>query len=45
MEARFNKGDVLDPVLDFSVDKVRKGNGVFDATKIKFSGEDTSGFN
>lgn len=45
MEAMVNKGDVLDPVLDFSVDKVRMGNGVFDATKIKFSPKDTSGFN
>ena len=45
MEAMVNKGDVLDPVLDFSVDKVRLGNGVFDATKIKFSPKDTSGFN
>jgi hypothetical protein len=45
MEAMVNKGDVLDPVLDFSVDKVRLGNGVFDASKIKFSPKDTSGFN
>jgi len=45
MEAMVNKGDLVDPVLDFSVDKVRLGNGVFDATKIKFSPKDTSGFN
>ena len=37
MEAMVNKGDLVDPVLDFSVVKVRLGNGVFDATKIKFS--------
>lgn len=41
MEAMVQKGDVL----DFSVDKVRLGNGVFDASKIKFSPKDTSGFN
>jgi len=31
-------------ILDFSVDKVRLGNGVFDAQKLKFSPKDTSNF-
>ena len=45
MESMVQKGTGTDQVLDFSVDKVRLGNGVFDAQKIKFSPKDTSGFN
>ena len=41
MESMVQKGDVV----DFSIDKVKTGNNVFDATKIKFSPKDTSGFN
>ena len=37
MESMVQKGTGTDQVLDFSVDKVRMGNGVFDAQKIKFS--------
>ena len=45
MDSMVQKGTGVDQVLDFSVDKVRMGNGVFDAQKIKFSPKDTSGFN
>jgi len=41
MESMVQKGDVV----DFSIDKVKTGNNIFDATKIKFSPKDTSGFN
>jgi len=41
MESMVQKGDVV----DFSLDKVKTGNNIFDATKIKFSPKDTSGFN
>ena len=41
MESMVQKGDVV----DFSINKVRSGNSIFDATKIKFSPKDTSGFN
>ena len=41
MESMVQKGDVV----DFSIDKVKAGTNVFDATKIKFSPKDTSGFN
>ena len=41
MESMVQKGDVV----DFSLSKVKTGNNVFDATKIKFSPKDTSGFN
>ena len=32
-------------ILDFSIDKVRRGDGILDAQKIKFSPKDTSRFN
>ena len=41
MESMVQRGDVV----DFSIDRVRSGNSIFDATKIKFSPKDTSGFN
>ena len=41
MESMVQKGDVV----DFSLEKVKTGNNIFDATKIKFSPKDTSGFN
>ena len=41
MESMVQKGDVV----DFSLDKVKTGNNIFDATKIRFSPKDTSGFN
>jgi len=41
MESMVQKGDVV----DFSLDKVKAGTNVFDATKIRFSPKDTSGFN
>ena len=41
MESMVQKGDVV----DFSIDKVKAGTNVFDATKIRFSPKDTSGFN
>jgi len=41
MESMVQKGDVV----DFSLNKVKTGNNIFDATKIRFSPKDTSGFN
>ena len=41
MEAMSQRGGAL----DFDIKKVQTGNSVFDATKIKFSPKDTSGFN
>ncbi len=41
MEAMSSRGGVL----DFDISKVRGSNEIFDATKIKFSPKDTSGFN
>ena len=41
MEAMSSRGGVL----DFDITKVRGSNEIFDATKIKFSPKDTSGFN
>ncbi len=41
MESMVQKGDVV----DFSIDKVKAGTNIFDATKIKFSPKDTSMFN
>jgi hypothetical protein len=41
MESMVQKGDVV----DFSIDKVKAGTNVFDATKIRFSPKDTSMFN
>jgi hypothetical protein len=41
MEAMAQRGEFL----DFDIKKVQLGNSVFDATKIKFSPKDTSGFN
>ena len=41
MESMVQKGDVV----DFSIDKVKSGTNIFDATKIKFSPKDTSMFN
>ena len=41
MEAMSKRGGAL----DFDITKVRTGNSIFDATKIKFSPKDTSGFN
>ena len=41
MEAMSKRGGAL----DFDISKVKTGNSVFDATKIKFSPKDTSGFN
>ncbi len=31
-------------ILDFNIEKVKLGNGIFDAQKLKFSPKDTSGF-
>jgi len=41
MESMVQKGDVV----DFSIDKVKSGTNIFDATKIRFSPKDTSNFN
>src|SRR6056300_527810 len=41
MESMVQKGDVV----DFSIDKVKGGTNIFDATKIRFSPKDTSSFN
>ena len=41
MEAMSKRGGAL----DFDITKVRTGTSIFDATKIKFSPKDTSGFN
>lgn len=41
MESMVQKGDVV----DFSLDKVKAGTNIFDATKIRFSPKDTSSFN
>ena len=41
MESMVQKGDVV----DFSIDKVKAGTNIFDATKIRFSPKDTSSFN
>ena len=41
MESMVQKGDVV----DFSLDKVKAGTNIFDATKIRFSPKDTSMFN
>jgi phosphotransferase system IIB component len=41
MESMVQKGDVV----DFSIDKVKAGTNIFDATKIRFSPKDTSNFN
>ena len=44
MESMVKKQVGTDEVLDFSIDKVRRGDGIFDATKIRFSPRDTAGF-
>jgi len=36
---------VIDETLDFSLEKVKAGTNIFDATKIRFSPKDTSLFN
>ncbi len=45
MESMVQKGTGTDQVLDFSIDKVKLGNNIFDASKIRFSPKDTSSFN
>ena len=45
MESMVQKGTGVDQTLDFSINKVKGGNNIFDATKIKFSPKDTSSFN
>jgi len=45
MEAMALKGEGTDQFLDFSINKVKTGNNIFDATKIKFSPKDTANFN
>ena len=45
MEAMALKGEGTDQFLDFSINKVKTGTNIFDATKIKFSPKDTSSFN
>ena len=44
MESMVQKQIGEEKVLDFSIDKVRRGDGIFDATKIRFSPRDTAGF-
>jgi len=45
MESMVQKGTGIDQTIDFSIDKVKTGNNIFDATKIRFSPKDTSNFN
>ena len=45
MESMVQKGTGVDQTIDFSIDKVKGGTNVFDATKIRFSPKDTSNFN
>jgi hypothetical protein len=45
MESMVQKGTGMDQTLDFSINKVKTGTNIFDATKIKFSPKDTSSFN
>ena len=45
MESMVQKGTGIDQTLDFSIEKVKAGTNIFDATKIKFSPKDTSQFN
>ena len=45
MESMVQKGTGVDQTLDFSIEKVKAGTNIFDATKIKFSPKDTSQFN
>ena len=45
MESMVQKGTGIDQTIDFSIDKVKTGNNIFDATKIRFSPKDTSSFN
>jgi phosphotransferase system IIB component len=45
MESMVQKGTGVDQTIDFSIDKVKTGNNIFDATKIRFSPKDTSSFN
>ena len=42
MESMVQKGLMS---VDFSIDKVKAGTNIFDATKIRFSPKDTSEFN
>ena len=44
MESMVKKQVGTEDVLDFSIDKVKRGDGIFDATKIRFSPRDTAGF-
>jgi hypothetical protein len=44
MESMVKKRVGTEEVLDFSIEKVKRGDGIFDATKIRFSPRDTSGF-
>ena len=45
MESMVQKGTGVDQTIDFSIDKVKAGTNIFDATKIRFSPKDTSEFN
>ncbi len=45
MESMVQKGTGIDQTIDFSINKVKTGNNIFDATKIRFSPKDTSQFN
>ena len=44
MESMVKKQVGTEEVLDFSLEKVARGDGIFDATKIRFSPRDTAGF-
>ena len=44
MESMVKKKVGTEEVLDFSLEKVSRGDGIFDATKIRFSPRDTAGF-
>ena len=44
MESMVQKQIGKEKVLDFSIEKVKRGDGIFDATKIRFSPRDTAGF-
>ena len=45
MESMVQKGTGVEQTIDFSIDKVKGGTNIFDATKIRFSPKDTSMFN
>jgi hypothetical protein len=45
MESMVQKGTGVEQTIDFSIDKVKGGTNIFDATKIRFSPKDTSQFN